>query len=169
MRSETAFRAAADIRLVRLEACLNDRRIARLLCGSANSGNARSMATISARRCLRAVSAPARAYSVNLAAVSRFFPPAAVRGIRRSSLDSRVWLRVGHLSRAGGPTAPGRLASADALRSSIRPPKLYLEAVVCESRANSILSQPGFGRSERRISVNRMASSRLAGDDRVRQ
>src|SRR6516225_9671203 len=67
------------------------------------------------------------------------------------------------------PTAPGRFASADALRSSIRPPKLYLDAVVCESRANSILSQPGFGRSERRISVDRMASSRLAGDDRMRQ
>jgi hypothetical protein len=44
MRWETALRPAADIRLVRFVACSSERRSARRRCGSASSGNVRSIA-----------------------------------------------------------------------------------------------------------------------------
>jgi hypothetical protein len=46
MRSETALRAAADMRRVRLPACLIDRRSARRRFGNASSGNVRSIAML---------------------------------------------------------------------------------------------------------------------------
>ena len=59
--SETALRAAADMRLVFVSAVAMARLSARRRRGSANSGNVPSIAMISARSCFNMVSAPARA------------------------------------------------------------------------------------------------------------
>ena len=77
IRSDTAFRAAADMRLVRLRALAIARPTARRLRGSANSGNVRSMATISARSCFNTVSAPARANVKSCPLCSRFAKPSS--------------------------------------------------------------------------------------------
>jgi hypothetical protein len=63
IRADTAFRAAADIVRARRPAVWAERRTALLVLGSANSGNVRSMAMISARSCFSAVSAPPLAHS----------------------------------------------------------------------------------------------------------
>src|SRR5262245_26566650 len=60
---ETAFLAAADIRLVVVRAFAMARRAARRLRGSASSGKVRSIAMISARSCFNTASAPCRANS----------------------------------------------------------------------------------------------------------
>jgi hypothetical protein len=70
MRWETALRPAADIRLVRFVACSSERRSARRRCGSASSGNVRSIAMISARSLFNATSAPVRASSRNRSVLS---------------------------------------------------------------------------------------------------
>jgi len=63
IRTDTAWRAAADIRRPLRRAVLIVRRTARRFDGSANSGNVRSMAMISARSCFNRTSAPVRANS----------------------------------------------------------------------------------------------------------
>src|SRR5919197_4829240 len=77
IRSETARRAAADIVRVRSLARLIDRLSARRRLGRASSGNVRSMAMTSARSSFNVCSAPLRASSRTLAALSSF----AVLGI----------------------------------------------------------------------------------------
>jgi hypothetical protein len=66
MRSETALRATADIRRVRVPPCLMDCLSARRRFGSASSGNVRSISMISARNCFKADSAPTLASSRSL-------------------------------------------------------------------------------------------------------
>ena len=63
IRTDTAWRAAADIRRPLRRAVLIVRRTARRFDRSANSGNVRSMAMISARSCFNRTSAPVRASS----------------------------------------------------------------------------------------------------------
>jgi hypothetical protein len=58
IRSETAFLAVADIRLVLVSAVAMVRLSARRCGASASSGNVRSIAMISARSCFTMVSAP---------------------------------------------------------------------------------------------------------------
>jgi hypothetical protein len=70
IRSDTAFRAAADIVRVRWPALSTLRRMARRRRGSASSGNVRSMAMISARSCFKVASAPALAHSRNRSALT---------------------------------------------------------------------------------------------------
>jgi hypothetical protein len=62
IRAETALRAAADIVRARPPAVLADCRRMRRAFGSANSGNVRSMAMISARSSFNAASAPVLAH-----------------------------------------------------------------------------------------------------------
>src|SRR6202158_5982717 len=71
MRAETAFRAAADIRLVRFVTCVAARTTARRV-GSFSSGNVRSIATISARSRSMACPAPTLASSLSFSALSPF-------------------------------------------------------------------------------------------------
>ena len=63
IRCDTAFRAAADIRLVRLRAVATDLRRVLRVPGSASSGKVRSIAIISARNRRSAASAPSLASS----------------------------------------------------------------------------------------------------------
>jgi len=69
MRADTAFRASADIARVRVRASLYAFRSARRPAGNRSSGNARSIAMISARNWLRVTSAPVRASSRRRSAV----------------------------------------------------------------------------------------------------
>jgi hypothetical protein len=71
--SDTARRAAADIRRVRFAAAFNERRTARRRLGNASSGNVRSIAMISARRRFSVTSAPVRARLRRCSALSPVF------------------------------------------------------------------------------------------------
>src|SRR5882762_8581190 len=71
MRAETAFRAAADIRLVRFVTCVAARTTVRRV-GSFSSGNVRSIAIISARNRSMACPAPTLARSLSFSALSPF-------------------------------------------------------------------------------------------------
>ena len=77
IRSDTAFRAAAEVRRVRVVTSRTDFLSARRRPGSASSGNVLSIAIISARSRFKATSAPVRASSRSLSAVSD-----DVRGLR---------------------------------------------------------------------------------------
>jgi hypothetical protein len=78
IRCETALRAAADMRLVRLRAVATDLRSAFRVPGSASSGNVRSIAMISALNRRSAASAPSLASSRNCSMLN------PVRGIHLS-------------------------------------------------------------------------------------
>ncbi|HYM23986.1 MAG TPA: hypothetical protein VEU08_12295 [Vicinamibacterales bacterium] len=89
IRRDTSARAAADIDRARFDTLATVRRMVRRVFGSFSSGNARSMAMISARSSLMADSAPRWASSFSFSAVKR------VRGfgIVRLLLKKTVSLR----------------------------------------------------------------------------
>ena len=112
MRSDTVLRAAADMRDVRFVAFFSERRRARRFLGRASSGNARSMAMISARRRLRATSAPVRARSRSLAGVILF--------VKRAPRIQR--LRLYHSRFRVGPERETEEANVNLERTPPPPP-----------------------------------------------
>ena len=74
IRREIAFFAAADILRPRFLAVFIEPRTARRPLDSANSGNVRSMAIISARSCFKVDAAPALASSRNLSILRPLCP-----------------------------------------------------------------------------------------------